>query len=94
MLAWRKILEPMAAEPASVRFVPGHGPICDRSTVREFIDLLDDLHAHAGEDDRGRRPSGEAEDRDASRPPSAGTPLLVGLAVGAAMRSYYATLKH
>ena len=80
MLAWRKVLEPMAAEPASVRFVPGHGPICDRGTVREFIDLLDDLHAHAEKMIAAGASSSEAEDRYVVPAPSASTALLVGLA--------------
>jgi glyoxylase-like metal-dependent hydrolase (beta-lactamase superfamily II) len=63
MLGWRKTLEPMAAEPASTRFVPGHGPISDRGTVREFIDLLDDLHGHAQKMMEAGASSTEAEDR-------------------------------
>src|SRR5262249_38833630 len=44
MVAWRKVLDPIAAESPSVRFVPGHGPICNRDAVRDFIGVLDDLH--------------------------------------------------
>ncbi len=94
MLAWRKILEPMAAEPASVRFVPGHGPICDRSTVREFIDLLDDLHTHAAKMIAAGASAAEAEDRYAVPQAFKDYPnYWWDWRIGAAMRSYYATLK-
>jgi glyoxylase-like metal-dependent hydrolase (beta-lactamase superfamily II) len=95
MVAWRKVLEPMAAEPATARFVPGHGPISDRGTVREFIDLLDDMRAHAEKMIAAGAPSAEAEDRylvpDAFRDYPH---YWWDWRIGAAMRSYYATLKH
>jgi glyoxylase-like metal-dependent hydrolase (beta-lactamase superfamily II) len=95
MVAWRKVLEPMAAEPASVRFVPGHGPICDRGTVREFIDVLDDLQAHAAKMIASGAPVAEAEDRYAVPAAFSGYPhYWWDWRIGAAMRSYYATLKH
>ncbi len=47
MLSWRKVLDRFAAYPRETRFVPGHGPICGVEVVREFADLLDDLHNHA-----------------------------------------------
>ena len=35
MLAWRKTLDALAAEPRSLRLVPGHGPICGPDAARE-----------------------------------------------------------
>jgi cyclase len=94
MLAWRRILEPMAAEPQSMRFVPGHGPICDRGGVREFIDLLDDLHAHADKMIAAGASSVEAEDRYQVPPGfSEYSQSWWDWEIGAAMRSYYAALK-
>ena len=95
MVAWRKVLEPMAAEPASMRFVPGHGPICDRSAVRELVDVLDDLHAHAEKMIAAGASPAEAEDRCEVPPAFAAYEhYWWDWRIGAAMRSYYATLKH
>jgi glyoxylase-like metal-dependent hydrolase (beta-lactamase superfamily II) len=94
MLAWRKVLEPMAAEPASTRFVPGHGPISDRDTVRDFIGVLDDLHAHAEKMIAAGATPFEAEDRYVIPTAFSDYPhYWWDWRIGAAMRSYYASLK-
>jgi glyoxylase-like metal-dependent hydrolase (beta-lactamase superfamily II) len=95
MLAWRKVLDPMAAEPPSMRFVPGHGPICDRESVREFIAVLDDLHAHAEKMIAAGASPSEAEDRYVIPAAFSQYPQYWwDWRIGAAMRSYYALLKH
>jgi hypothetical protein len=47
MKAWRKILDIFAGYGRKTRFVPGHGPVCGIDIVRQQMDLMDDLQAHA-----------------------------------------------
>ena len=47
MISWRKALDRLAGYGRAIRFVPGHGPICGEEVVREFADLIDDLHNHS-----------------------------------------------
>ena len=47
MITWRGVLDRLAREPRSTRFVPGHGAVCGQETVRDLADLFDDLHRHA-----------------------------------------------
>ena len=47
MKAWRRILDIFAGYGRETRFVPGHGPVCGIDIVRQQMDLMDDLQAHA-----------------------------------------------
>jgi glyoxylase-like metal-dependent hydrolase (beta-lactamase superfamily II) len=47
MISWRKALDRLAGYGRGTKFVPGHGPICGVEVVREFADLIDDLHNHS-----------------------------------------------
>jgi biotin operon repressor len=47
MIRWRKILDVFAGYGRQIRFVPGHGPVCGQETVRDQINIFDDLRAHA-----------------------------------------------
>jgi hypothetical protein len=40
-------LDRLAGYGHGARFVPGHRPICGVEVVREFADLIDDLHDHS-----------------------------------------------
>jgi glyoxylase-like metal-dependent hydrolase (beta-lactamase superfamily II) len=47
MISWRQALDRLAGYGRNTRFVPGHGPMCGVEVVREFTDLIDDLHSHS-----------------------------------------------
>lgn len=47
MISWRKALDHLAGYDRGVKLVPGHGPVCGVEVVREFADLIDDLHSHS-----------------------------------------------
>jgi len=47
MMACRKILDIFLSYSPKTRFIPGHGPVCGMEVVRQQIDLMDDLRAHA-----------------------------------------------
>jgi cyclase len=47
MISWRKVLDRLTSYPRGTKFVPGHGPVCGVEVVREFADLIDDLHSHS-----------------------------------------------
>ena len=47
MRAWRKILDMFLGYGRQTRFIPGHGPVCGIDIVREQMDVMDDLRAHA-----------------------------------------------
>ena len=91
MVSWRRVLDRFAAYPRGTRFVPGHGPVCGVDVVREFADLMDDLHNHA---QRMRRSGASAEEATRRYTPP---PRFAKFdawpwdwCVGSAMRKYYA----
>lgn len=47
MIAWRKVLQMFLNYGPRMKFIPGHGPVCGIETVREHLDLMDDLHSQA-----------------------------------------------
>jgi len=61
--AWREVLQMFLAYGGKVRFIPGHGPVCGRETVREHMDMMDDLAAHAAKMKRAGIPLAEASER-------------------------------
>lgn len=91
MLSWRKVLDRFAAYPRGTRFVPGHGPVCGVEAVREFADLLDDLHDHAERMQRSGASAEEATRRYTPPPRFAKFDAWPwDWCVGGAMRKYYA----
>jgi cyclase len=48
MIGWRKALDTFLGYGPQMRFVPGHGPVCGIETVRQHIDLMEDIHSYAG----------------------------------------------
>jgi glyoxylase-like metal-dependent hydrolase (beta-lactamase superfamily II) len=93
MNAWHGVLTLFAGYGRQMRFVPGHGPICGLETVREQVDILDDLRSHAEKMIRTGASVDEAERRymvpkrfqDFDVSPWNWT-------VGAALQGYYAAL--
>ena len=47
MISWPKALDRLDGYGRGTRFVPGHGPVCGVDVVREFAELIDDLHGHS-----------------------------------------------
>ncbi len=89
MIAWRKVLDRFAGYSRRTRFVPGHGPVCGRETVRDQQDLFDDLRAHAEKMRRSGATAEEAERRYVVPERFRDYRLTFwGLRVGAAMQSY------
>ncbi len=62
-VAWRKVLEMFLAYPDRIRFIPGHGPVCGKETVRVHLDIMDDLQAHAQKMQLAGIPLEEAKQR-------------------------------
>jgi cyclase len=48
MIEWRKVLETFLGYGRQMRFIPGHGEVCGIETVRQHIDLMEDIHSYAG----------------------------------------------
>ena len=93
MIAWRKVLDRFAGYSPKTRFVPGHGPACGLETVRDQIDLFDDLRAHAEKMLRSGATAEEAERRYMVPERFRNYRLAYwGLTVGAAMQSYFTKL--
>jgi glyoxylase-like metal-dependent hydrolase (beta-lactamase superfamily II) len=94
MISWRKVLDRFVGYGPGTQFVPGHGPICSVDVVREFADLIDDLHSHSEKMLRAGASVEEATERYI-------VPARFGKfemfswdwAIGGAMRSYYAQSK-
>ena len=94
MISWRKALDRLAGYGRGTRFVPGHGPVCGIEIVREFADLIDDLHSHAEKMIKDGASVEEATQRYAvpSRFEKFGM-FSWDWAIGGAMRHYYAPRK-
>jgi len=95
MIAWRKTLEYLAGLPRGTRFIPGHRAICGVEAVREQAALFDDMHAHAEKMVR----AGAGEEEASQRYPVPARFSDYGFrswdfTVGAAMRSYYKSLRN
>lgn len=94
MIAWRKALDRFARYDRRTQFVPGHGPVCDLGTVREQMDLMDDLRAHA---EKMMRAGASVEEAERRYPvPKRFETFQVfswNWTVGAALASYYSGLK-
>lgn len=94
MISWRKALDGFARYDRHTQFVPGHGPVCDLDTVREQMDLMDDLRAHAEKMIRAGATAEEAERRYLK--PARFEKFAVfswSWTVGAALSSFYSGLK-
>jgi glyoxylase-like metal-dependent hydrolase (beta-lactamase superfamily II) len=93
MIAWREVLNRFAGYSRNTRFIPGHGPVCGRETVREQQDVFDDLRAHA---EKMMSSGGTAEEAERRyKVPERFRDYRVelwDLRVGSAMRSYYQKL--
>jgi hypothetical protein len=90
MAAWRKILDVFAGCGRKNRFVPGDGPVCRIDIVRQQMDLMDDLEAHAGKMTRAGVPLEEAKRRYTA--PERYREFAVSSwrwTIGAAIESYY-----
>ncbi len=90
MVRWRQVLDLFARRRAHTRFVPGHGPVTDVTTVRSQADVMDDLRHHAEAMMRLGATPDEAERRYVV--PAAFREYEIfawGWTIGAAMRSYY-----
>ncbi len=48
MIGWRRTLETFLGYGRGMRFIPGHGEVCGIETVRQHIDLMEDIHSYAG----------------------------------------------
>jgi glyoxylase-like metal-dependent hydrolase (beta-lactamase superfamily II) len=94
MASWRKALDRFAGYGRGVRFVPGHGSICGVEIVREFADLIDDLHGHS---EKMIRAGASVEDAAQlyTVPPRFEKFGMFSWdwAIGGAMRNYYAQRK-
>jgi cyclase len=91
MISWRKALDRLAGYGRGVRFVPGHGPVCGIGVVREFSDLIDDLHSHSEKMLRAGAMVEEATRRYAVPPRFENFGIFSwDWAIGGAMRNYYA----
>jgi glyoxylase-like metal-dependent hydrolase (beta-lactamase superfamily II) len=94
MLSWRKVLDRLASYGPGTKFVPGHGPICGVEVVREFADLIDDLHGHSEKMIRTGASVEEATQRyDVPARFEKFEMNSWDWAIGGAMRSYYARRK-
>jgi glyoxylase-like metal-dependent hydrolase (beta-lactamase superfamily II) len=90
MRAQRKVLDLFASYGRNVRFVPGHGPVCGLDTVREQMDLFDDLRAHAEKMKQAGAGAEEAERRYTAPARFKDFEIFAwGWTIGAALRSYY-----
>jgi cyclase len=90
MIAWRKVLDGFLSYGRQMRFIPGHGPVCGIEIVRQQIDLMDDLDAHAEKMKRAGVPLDEAKRRYAI--PERFRQFEVfswNWTIGAAIESYY-----
>lgn len=94
MISWRKTLDRLAGYGRAIRFVPGHGPICGVEVVREFADLIDDLHNHSQKMIQAGASVEEATQRYTvpARFEKFGM-FSWDWAIGGAMRNYYAQRK-
>jgi glyoxylase-like metal-dependent hydrolase (beta-lactamase superfamily II) len=94
MISWRRTLDRFAHYDRRTRFVPGHGQICGLDVVRDQCDLFDDLHSHAEKMLRMGATVDEAERRYVQPKRFQAFGIYAwGWSIGAAMQSYYATLK-
>jgi hypothetical protein len=94
MLSWRKALDAFARYDRRTQFVPGHGLVCGLDTVREQMDLMDDLRAHAEKMMRAGATAEEAERRYTIPKPFEEFPVFSwNWTVGAALSSFYSGLK-
>ncbi len=94
MISWRKALDRLAAFGRGTRFVPGHGPVCGVEVVREFADLIDDLHNHSEKMLRASASVEEATRRYTIPDRFEKFDMFSwDWAIGGAMRSYYAQRK-
>lgn len=94
MVAWREVLDMFANYGRKTRFVPGHGAVCGLETVRLQADVMDDLRSHAEKMIGGGADAEEATRR--YRPPKrfeAYELFSWDFTIGAALRSYYRTLR-
>jgi len=94
MLRWRKALDYLAGFPRRTRFIPGHRAVCGVEAVREQAALFDDMHAHAEKMVR----AGAGEEQASQRYVVPARFSDYGyrswdFTVGAAMRSYYKSLR-
>jgi cyclase len=95
MVAWRRVLDLFASYGPKMRFVPGHGPMCGLETVREQVDLLDDLRSHAEKMIQKGASVEEAARRYIVPPRFQDFDTFSwNWTIGAALQSYYAALKH
>jgi glyoxylase-like metal-dependent hydrolase (beta-lactamase superfamily II) len=95
MVAWRKVLADFSAYDITTKFIPGHGPVCGLTTVREQAAVMDDLRAHAEKMIRIGVDSHEAERRYVV--PKAFQHFRIsawGWTIAPALRSFYASLLH
>jgi len=84
----------MAGYGRGAQFVPGHGPICGIEVVREFADLIDDLHDHSEKMIHAGARVEEATRRYAVPPRFEKFGMFSwDWAIGGAMRNYYAHRK-
>jgi len=94
MSSWRKALDRLAGYGPGARFVPGHGPVCGVEVVREFADLIDDLHSHADKMIKDGAGVEEATQRYTVPPRFEKFGIFSwDWAIGGAMRSCYAQRK-
>lgn len=91
MISWRKVLDTFAGYSRGTRFVPGHGAMCGMEVVREFADLIDDLHSHS--EKMVQAGAGVAEATSRYSVPTRFEKFGIfswDWTIGGAMRSYYA----
>jgi cyclase len=94
MISWRKALDRLAGYGRRTKFVPGHGPICGVEVVREFADLIDDLHNHSQKMmETGARVEEAVRRYTVPSQFEKFEMFSWDWAIGGAMRSYYAQLK-
>ena len=93
MVRWQAVLDRFLQLDRSTRFVPGHGPVCDRQALVDMAALLDDLRQHAERMIAKGVDAGEASAR--YTPPARFSQYQVWVrswTIGAALKSYYAGL--
>lgn len=94
LVGWRALLDRFLALDPSTRFVPGHGPVCDRQALVDQAALFDDLRGHAERMMAKGVPAEEAADRYQPASRFAGYDEWArSWTIGAALKSLYAGLR-
>jgi glyoxylase-like metal-dependent hydrolase (beta-lactamase superfamily II) len=93
ILAWRQIVDRLAAEDPRAQFVPGHGAVGSVHELRRQADVMDRLREHAEKMMRAGASIEEAERRyDVPESYRDYDMLSWRVTVGSAVRSYFAAL--